>query len=306
MLTSTLYGRSITFVMSEFYDNIQIPTGEIEPAEISIHDPNLYSVNVIVQAEPGGIDAATDELIARYRQDGFLAIDDVFNAKEVGDALDGLLHLIGGDVAGFRGVQFEAAAQRHLTTMAAEQRQDFVRKLMGYVDYEPRLHQLAFHPKLIALLTRILKSAPTMFQDMALMKPPRHGREKPWHQDKAYFNMDLREQVIGVWIALDNATIANGCMHLRPDLGMVPQVHFKRRDWQICDTVIIGKPCIAVPLKPGGILLFDGLLVHGTPHNNSSARRRAVQFHYHGNQYARTSQDDRMAVFGNEGKDVQC
>ncbi|NJM40053.1 MAG: hypothetical protein HC853_04425 [Anaerolineae bacterium] len=59
-------------------------------------------------------------------------------------------------------------------------------------------------------------------------------------------------------------------------------------------------------LKPGGLLLFDGLLVHGTPHNNSDQRRRALQFHYHRQQFPKVSNDERMAVFGEGGKDVTC
>ncbi|WP_269542094.1 phytanoyl-CoA dioxygenase family protein [Cerasicoccus fimbriatus] len=39
------------------------------------------------------------------------------------------------------------------------------------------------------------------------------GREKPWHQDKAYFDFPLNDRVVGVWIALGEATVANGCMH---------------------------------------------------------------------------------------------
>jgi phytanoyl-CoA hydroxylase len=35
-----------------------------------------------------------------------------------------------------------------------------------------------------------------------------------------------------------------------------------------------------VPLKPGGVLFFSGLLHHGTPPNTSPLRRRALQFHY--------------------------
>ncbi len=292
--------------MSEFYNNIVVPTGEIEPDPIVLHDPKLYSVNVIATAVQGGLGALTEDHLAQFAEDGFLAVDGVYSSDEVGAGIAGLLHLIGGGRPDFTGIQFESAAKSRLATMGSEERQDYIRKLMRYVDYEPRLWHLAYHSGLVSLLTNLLGSAPTMFQDMALMKPPRLGREKPWHQDKAYFNMDMRERVIGVWIALDEATVSNGCMHLRPDLGLKPLLHFKRRDWQICDSEIIGKPCVAVPLKPGGILLFDGLLVHGTPHNNSNQRRRAVQFHYHGNHYSQISQEQRMAIFGSEGKDIAC
>ncbi|MFW6213947.1 MAG: phytanoyl-CoA dioxygenase family protein [Spirochaetota bacterium] len=40
---------------------------------------------------------------------------------------------------------------------------------------------------------------------MALVKPP-GGREKPWHQDHACFDLPLDSTIVGVWIALGHAT----------------------------------------------------------------------------------------------------
>ncbi len=279
-----------------------IPTDK----DVDLHDPHLYSRRAVVQGVRGGLDAITDAHLQQFRELGFLSIEDAFTPGEVRESIAGLLHLIEGGNADFKGIQFEAKAAGMLDTLSIEQKQDAVRKLMWFTEFEARLKAMSHHPKLIALVERILGAMPMMFQDMALLKPPRLGREKPWHQDKAYFNIDPREQAVGVWIALDEATTENGCMHLLPQIPRQPIVHFQRRDWQICDTEILGNDCVATPLKPGGLLLFDGLLVHGTPHNTSDKRRRAVQFHYHGNRYPKVSNEDRMALFGNEGKDVQC
>lgn len=51
---------------------------------------------------------------------------------------------------------------------------------------------MAHHPVAMKLINRFLNVKedapnPEVFQDMILMKPPRVGREKPWHQDNAYF-----------------------------------------------------------------------------------------------------------------------
>jgi phytanoyl-CoA hydroxylase len=273
---------------------------------IDLHDPNLYVRRAIVNGIEGGFDAITAAHLDQYRQFGFLSIEDAFSPTETQAAIDGLLHLISGGNPEFKGIQFEAQATAKLDSLSIEQKQDAVRKLMWFTGFEPRLHAIAQHPRLLTLLTQLLDAPPRMFQDMALLKPPRIGREKPWHQDKAYFNIDTRERVIGVWIALDAATVDNGCMHLLPQLPREPMIHHQRRDWQICDADILGNNCVAAPLRPGGVLLFDGLLVHGTPHNTSDARRRAVQFHYRDSAFGDTSAEARMAVFGSEGKDVQC
>ena len=159
----------------------------------------------------------------------------------------------------------------------------------------------------MGVVRRIIGEEPMLFQDMALLKPPRVGREKPWHQDHAYFDLELRTRVVGVWIALDPATTGNGCMLVKPGSHLQgPVVHFKRRDWQICDTDVDPLGTLAVPLEPGGCLFFSSFMQHGTAPNTSDQRRRAVQFHYRPAGAELTSLEQRMAVFGSEGKDVTC
>ena len=50
-----------------------------------------------------------------------------------------------------------------------------------------------------------------------------------------------------------------------------------------------------------------GLLPHGTPHNSSSKRRRALQYHYApSDAQPLEDQEERLLYFGSEGKDVSC
>ena len=275
-------------------------------AKHALHDPALYTVAEIATGIAGGFDAITDAHIAEYHDKGYLVIHDAFTPDEVQNAIDGLVHLINGGVPGFRSIQYEADALDQLDQLTPEQRQDAVRKMAWFSEFEPRMKAMSYHPKMRALVERILGGPPEMFQDQTLIKPPRLGREKPWHQDMAYFNLDKREPTIGIWIALDETDIENGCMHLLPQLGHEPIVHFQRRDWQLCDTLTFGQPCIAVPLKPGGALLFDSMLVHGTPHNSSGKRRRAMQIHYYAGRYPKIPNEQRLEIFGEEGRDVTC
>ena len=162
-------------------------------------------------------------------------------------------------------------------------------------------------PELLDVVSRVIGAKPALFQDMALLKPPRIGREKPWHQDHAYFDLPLDTPVVGVWIALDRATTDNGCMTVIPGSHRRgPVVHFQRRDWQICDAHVDNRGALAVPLEPGGCLLFSSFMHHGTPTNTAAERRRALQFHYAPAGAAGISREQRMAVFGAEGKSVTC
>jgi phytanoyl-CoA hydroxylase len=235
-------------------------------------------------------------------------VHDAFSPAEVAAALDGLLYLLSGEHPTFKGVMYEKKAKSFdVDSLSPAERQDYVRKFMWFVEFDERLKALAYHPQLTALLQTLLGAPPALFQDMALLKPPRIGREKPWHQDHAYFDLPLNTPVVGVWIALDEATIDNGCMMVYPGSHRAgPVVHFQRRDWQICDTYERSAGAMAVPLKPGGALFFHSLLQHGTPANSSTQRRRAVQFHYAPADAVKTSTEERLAIFGEEGKDVTC
>jgi phytanoyl-CoA hydroxylase len=270
------------------------------------HAPELYAHGSVAEAIEG-LTAFDDAALERYRRDGFVAIENAFMPDEVREALAGMDDLVMGKRVGFKGIMFEHAAKDILPTLPLEKRLDAVRKFWDFVAYEPRLNAMARHPKLARVLEKILGEPPAMFQDMALLKPPFIGREKPWHQDHAYFDFPMGTRVVGVWIALDEATVDNGCMRmLAGGHREGPRLHFQRRDWQICDAAMAGVKPVAVPLRPGGLVLFDGLLPHGTPTNFSPSRRRAVQFHYANESACKTSREDRMAIFGSEGKDVTC
>lgn len=274
--------------------------------ETAGHAPELYEP--VASAEPiDGLDLFNYATLEQYHRDGFIAVENAFTEAEVRAAMSGMDDLVMGKRAGFKGIQFEAAAKDILDTLPLEKRLDAVRKFWDFVAYEPRLEAMARHPKLLRVLEFILGETPKMFQDMALIKPPKIGREKPWHQDHAYFDFPMGTRVVGVWIALDAATVENGCMRmLSGGHREGPRLHFQRRDWQICDDQMQGVKPVAVPLKPGGLVLFDGLLPHGTPTNFSPKRRRAVQYHYHNASAKKTSTADRLAIFGSEGKDVSC
>ena len=271
--------------------------------EMALH---LYRTHAVA-AGIGGFADVGDEHVERFHREGYLVIEDAFTADEVRAGLEGLLDLIDGKVPAFTGVQFEAKAREQLDRLGREEKQDAVRKLTGFVAHEDRTRAIAEHPGLTGVLRQIIGEEPELFQDQALLKPPFIGREKPWHQDNAFFSLPADATIVGAWIALDEALPENGCMHVIPGTHRQgPVVHFQRRDWQLCDEDVAVAEVVAAPLRPGGCLLFHGLLHHGTPPSQSPRRRRALQYHYKPASVGRTSEEERLAVFGSEGKDVTC
>ena len=261
------------------------------------HERDLYG-NRISTEYTADFSSFGDDDIDAFFDRGYIAFERAFSSDQVRDAQSAIDDLIAGNNKDFRGVQNEALIE------GKDDRP--VRKLMSFVEYDARLAALANHADLHAFMQRLLGDTPELFQDMALLKNP-GGREKPWHQDNAYFNLSIDTTVIGVWIALDQATLDNGCLHILPGTHrMGPAEHFKVRDWQICDSAVQRQLDVAVPLPPGGCLIWHGLLHHGSPTNNSSQSRRALQFHYRPVSSNPISTEERMQHFGGAVRGAEC
>ena len=285
-----------TATASEGTDVIQIP-----------YSPDLYHFDTAAKGISGGFPAVTEADIEYFHQHGYLVINDAFSPTEIEEAVAGMTHLMDGKCPDFRAIQFEPKLVKQKDALEGQERRNAIRKIFNFVDHEPRLNAMATHSGLLGVLEQIVNDTPELFQDMALLKPPRYGSEKPWHQDCAYFNLPEGTTVVGVWVALDEATPENGCLHVIPGSHIEgPMIHFKRRDWQICDTDVPVARDTMVPLKPGGCLFWHGLTHHGSPVNQSDQGRRALQFHYKPASSGEITTQERMAVYGSEGKDVDC
>ena len=279
----------------------------IEAAQAILYPEELYHFDSVAEGIWGGFEAVTDADVQFFHDRGYLVIHDAFSPEEVSETLDGMLHLMDGKNPDYRGIQYEPKLVKHRSELSTKERRDIIRKIASFVKFEPRLKAISEHEGLIAVVQRLIEATPKLFQDMGLIKPPHIGSEKPWHQDCAYFNLPLDTPVVAAWIALDEATPENGCMHIVPGSHREgPVVHFNRRDWQICDTHVPVNREVMVPLKAGDCLLWHGLLHHGTPANRSNLRRRALQFHYSPESTGKIETQERMDVFGSEGKDVEC
>ena len=299
---------------------------------IAAHPADLYRFEQIDAGVDAGV-SGSEEALRRYREDGFLMVRGLLPLAELTAACGELERMARAKRPDCGMIWYEGALRDHLALDPAadrpldgtatasgfvqgqegglpaldpELRARFVRKLMRFVGTAPALTDLARDPRLLSVVRRLVGGEPELFQDMALVKPPR-GREKPWHQDHAYFNVAMGTPIVGVWMPMGRVTPENGCMHmLRGGHKPGARPHFKRRDWQICDTHVDQTDRVAVPMQAGDVLFFDGLIPHGTPVNHTEEFRWAVQFHYRPAGAVLTDDGARLAQFGSEGRDVTC
>jgi len=294
-------------------------------APIAPHSTDLYQSFGAVESVDGFEDW-NDDALARFRTDGFVVVRHAIPAAMVEAVLRELREMAAAADPDCAHVQYEytlraqvesilggsvdeadaGAVAAAVTRLPAEARSANLRKFMGFTKTHPVLKDVSNHGPLRDAVEQIAGEPTRMWQSMALLKPP-GGSEKPWHQDHAFFNLPIDAQICGVWIALGEVTEDNGAMFmLRGGHRIGPIPHFQRRDWQICDTELQGKKPVAVTMQAGDLIIFDGKTPHGTPTNRTDSHRWAVQYHYIGRSIEEVDKEYRMAIFGEEGKNVSC
>lgn len=145
------------------------------------------------------------------------------------------------------------------------------------------------HPKLVEM-GRQLTGASTLriFHDQILSKPPRNGKPVNWHQDYGYWQMVTPSDLITCWVALDEATVANGCMQVVPGShrwGLVDaNTNLAADDPEAILKQVTPPPGekiekVHVELPIGHCMWHHCLTLHGTDVNTTDKPRRAVITH---------------------------
>lgn len=263
----------------------------------------MYRYNQINLNRLASMEEISDSQVQRFWNEGYLVVENALSADEVQQGIEGIMDIVYGKVEGPR-VQF-VKSQAELKT--DQEKELAARKIHHYIDYEPRLRDISLKPEVMAALKRLFGEPAKVVQDQGILKPPSGGAEKPWHQDMAYGPLAYNKPVIGIWFALDRAELDNGCMHIIPYShreGAAP--HYAVRDWQLCDSSVLVERDVPVPLDPGAVLIFHGLLHHGTPPNFSNKRRRSIQVHYAPDSATKLSPQEYKRIFTNEMSNAEC
>ena len=113
-------------------------------------------------------------------------------------------------------------------------------------------------------------------------KPPKTGSSSPLHQDQAFYRF-LNAEAISFWIAIDDTTESNGCLHYATELPrkllrhrMSSAIGFA----QELDVEAYLERMVPVELSAGGCVIHHSLAIHLSGENPSGRSRRAVVVNY--------------------------
>ena len=213
----------------------------------------------------------TAEQIKHYRQQGFVVLEGFLDATE-------LQH--------WRRVTEEAMRLRlagsELNNQAdpeAFYAQVFT-QCLNLRDLHPEMMALIAHPVIGRIAGQLAGvEGIRVWQDQALVKPA-YGNHTALHFDDPFWSFYSHDSV-SLWVALDDATLANGCLwylpgtHLEARYELVP---ITQNVGDIFKTYPQWKKIAAVPAPcPAGSVIFhNGLIAHGAGINMTPKPRRAM------------------------------
>lgn len=224
---------------------------------------------------------ATTEAAQFFKDNGFLVLEDAFTQAEV-DSLN---------AETVRICRNEDKAIEDLPPASKEESGEEVMKRTLCIHFPHKISPVMFgtlaQSNIVNVLTKVVSPNVKCMQSMLFIK----ASGKPgqaWHQDEDYIPTRDRS-LIGAWIALDDATIENGCLWILPGShkhGVLwkQQWHGDRRF--DCAEESTGFPYtekdhVPVEVKRGSVVFFNGYTLHRSlPNHSKGAFRRSLVNHY--------------------------
>ncbi len=147
----------------------------------------------------------------------------------------------------------------------------------------------ARNPQLVAMLELLLGEPACLtlsHHNCVMTKHPHFGTATGWHRDIRYWSFP-RNELISVWLALDNENQNNGGLRFIPgshrfDIKseQMDQLDFLRPE--VAENQALFAQGKAVELQQGDVVFFHSGLFHAAGRNNTEAVKESVVFAYHG------------------------
>ena len=151
---------------------------------------------------------------------------------------------------------------------------------------DPVFEAFARSPAVVDVVCEVLGTdAVDCFLSQFIFKSP-GAWGQPWHQDSYYFPFEPARPVVGIWLAVTEATLDNGCLHVLAGSQSEPvheHVPDRRPGANYGYVEIVDHDMAAarpVLMQPGDLLVFDSHLMHRSTDNVSDGIRAAMVYHY--------------------------
>ncbi|MDP7398130.1 MAG: phytanoyl-CoA dioxygenase family protein [Lentisphaeria bacterium] len=235
----------------------------------------------------------TDEQIQFWDENGYLKFGKVLEQGEVAELLAGLDRIvrIESEECDDSSIEFSIGHDRGGEGGAYG---EAITQYLNLWKRDAAYDRTVRHPLITGIAKQLLKSPELrLWHDHVISKPPGENDRFQFHQD--FYNWPLADpNILTCWIALDDATVANGCMHVVPGSHRDPRFLPAARKKELeelaqnpdarTERVIMGEHDagfgVPVELKSGECMFHHSLNFHSTPKNTTDSHRRAFVIIY--------------------------
>ena len=149
-----------------------------------------------------------------------------------------------------------------------------------------RVYDLLTHPRIVAHVKDILGDDVVGWGSHYFCKMPHDGKRVSWHQDASFWPMSPSKTVT-VWLAIDDADVANACMRFVPSShhhGHLTYHLSEDSENNVLNQTVdnadqFGEP-VDDELQAGEMSMHSDLLLHGSEANDSDRRRCGLTLRY--------------------------
>lgn len=216
------------------------------------------------------------EQVAQFQKEGFIVIEGFLSSEELQT---------------WRDVTEEAVQQRlasgdGLHNLDAD---DFYKNVftqcLRLVDSHAGMKKLLTDPRLGRLAATLSGvDGVRLWHDQALFKQP-YGNQTAWHRDVPYWAFHSRKSV-SMWFALDDATVANGCLWYLPGTHLLGNYELTRIGSNMLDQFHpypewLEIEAVPAPCPAGSVVIHNAMIAHGASANMTPGVRRAMTSVYY-------------------------
>lgn len=217
----------------------------------------------------------TDNQIDFFHDRGYLVFPNLLNQTEIQNYLEVYDQILGKTPknsflrSDLSGNQSSDGEKEHIT------------QVMLPSTINTQLGDTILYKKTSKLAKELLGNDMAFDFDMLINKPPKTGAITPWHQDEAYWIDMPDKRAISIWVALDQATIDNGCMWYVPKSHLKPlRKHIQKVSNGPLHCKASENEANPTPLKSGDCVMHQGGTIHYSRGNTTWNSRRAYILNY--------------------------
>jgi phytanoyl-CoA hydroxylase len=232
-------------------------------------------------SQPSKIDVDVEA----YKKNGYIIVENLLTHEEVEALKKEMLCICKGERAKIKGLQKHRPEDPEEEIFKHYLAIHFPHKISEII-----LHLLKDHSKTNQVLQQLIGPNVKTMQSILFIKSPGLPGQA-WHQDEFYIPTRDRS-LTATWIAIDDATVENGCLWVipgshRPGVLYPMRPHNDPRydsadiayGWE--DLYDENRDAVPVELKAGSAVFFNGYLLHRSLENKSQRSfRRAFANHY--------------------------